>query len=405
MFQDLNKHIRIGILSYSVYDVDMRVKRYAETLGNLGISVDVFALYRNEEIKGDNHQNIRIFRIMKRKFNEKKAINYAINMIAFFVKSFILLSFKHIKNNYDVIHVNNPPDFLIFAAILPKWFGSKIILDMHENIPELYSIKFNCNNDGPIIKSLIWMERLATNYADIVLAAHDLLKTRIVNRDNIPVDRCISILNYPQLDKFSPVNKKTENDVIRIIYPGTISYHHGIDILIKAISIIKGKGYLVRLDIYATSTNQKYLSEVNGLIKESGLETDIIFHGPVPAHRIGKIMAESDIGVVPKRAGAFGSEAFSTKILEFMAVGVPVIASRTKIEEYYFDESQIRFFEPENFTELAECVIQLCNDRAKREELSKNGIKYVSENNWENKKQIYLDSVANLLTKSPTKGK
>ena len=141
------------------------------------------------------------------------------------------------------------------------------------------------------------------------------------------------------------------------------------------------------------------------MIEEFRLEADIVFNGPVPADEIGKIMAKADIGIVPKRGGAFGSEAFSTKILEFMAAGIPVIASRTKIEEYYFNESLIRFFEPENYMELAECVIQLSNDPAKREELSRNGIRYVAENNWENKKQIYLDIVANLLTKPSTKGK
>ncbi len=38
-------------------------------------------------------------------------------------------------------------------------------------------------------------------------------------------------------------------------------------------------------------------------------------------------MWRADLGVVPKRAEGFGNEAFSTKILEFMACGVPVLVS------------------------------------------------------------------------------
>ncbi len=47
-------------------------------------------------------------------------------------------------------------------------------------------------------------------------------------------------------------------------------------------------------------------------------------------------MSKADLGIVPKRAAGFGDEAFSTKILEFMALGVPVIASETQIDRYYF---------------------------------------------------------------------
>ena len=64
----------------------------------------------------------------------------------------------------------------------------------------------------------------------------------------------------------------------------------------------------------------------------------------IPLEEIAKIMAQADLGVVPKRSEGFGNEAFSTKTLEFMALGVPVLASGTKIDHYYFNDSVVEFF-------------------------------------------------------------
>jgi glycosyltransferase involved in cell wall biosynthesis len=99
---------------------------------------------------------------------------------------------------------------------------------------------------------------------------------------------------------------------------------------------------------------------------------------------------------VPKRGGLFASEAFSTKLLEFMASGIPVIASKTKIDQYYFDDSMIVFFEPKNHEDLAKKIIELYNDPIKRHSVANNARKYVVQNNWDIKKHVFLDITKSL---------
>jgi glycosyltransferase involved in cell wall biosynthesis len=65
------------------------------------------------------------------------------------------------------------------------------------------------------------------------------------------------------------------------------------------------------------------------------------------------------LGVVPKRADSFGNEAYSTKIMEFMSLGVPVIVSETKIDRYYFDDSVVRFFQSGNSDALADAMLEV----------------------------------------------
>jgi glycosyltransferase involved in cell wall biosynthesis len=83
---------------------------------------------------------------------------------------------------------------------------------------------------------------------------------------------------------------------------------------------------------------------------------------------IANVMALADVGVVPKRADGFGNEAFSTKILEFMACGIPVVVPRTQVDAYYFDDSLVRFFIPGDEADLASALLNSyeCPDHADR---------------------------------------
>jgi len=83
-------------------------------------------------------------------------------------------------------------------------------------------------------------------------------------------------------------------------------------------------------------------------------------------------MAEADAGIVRNRV-SFGNEAFSTKIPEFMAVGVPIIASSTMIDRYYFNDSQILFFKSEDVDDLASKMGMLIEDAELRSRLVENG--------------------------------
>ena len=108
-------------------------------------------------------------------------------------------------------------------------------------------------------------------------------------------------------------------------------------------------------------------------------------------------MADARCGVVPKRADLFGNEAFSTKVLEFMALGVPVVLSETDIDKHYFNSSQVLFFNPGDEENLAEKLLLLLTDEKLRKNLIQNSLEFVKENNWDCKKYIYYSIVNSLM--------
>jgi glycosyltransferase involved in cell wall biosynthesis len=127
-----------------------------------------------------------------------------------------------------------------------------------------------------------------------------------------------------------------------------------------------------------------------------GLEGRVKFFDSLPLDRIAEVMANADLGVVPKRADSFGNEAYSTKIMEFMSQGLPVVASRTRIDTYYFNDSVVQFFPSGDAHAMADAMKEVIENNVLRDSLIAAGYKYAQQNSWNQKKAEYLDLVDSL---------
>ena len=187
-----------------------------------------------------------------------------------------------------------------------------------------------------------------------------------------------------------------------MIFPGTLQWHQGVDIAIKAFLKVLEKVPAAEFHIYGSGGT---LNELKALVKDLQLEKKVLFCTPVALKEIPQVIANADLGVVPKRADSFGNEAYSTKIMEFMSQGVPVVISRTAIDSYYFDESQVRFCESENVDSFAAGMIEVLTDESLRQRLVRNAFAYVASNHWGRKKQEYLDLVDRLIDGTNANGR
>ena len=332
--------IHACMLVYSFYESDNRVMRYAEALVKRGDSVDVIALGKEGTPRYEEIRGVKVYRIQKRMIDEKGKISYLLKLIAFLFNSLIFLTNRHLKNPYDLIHVHSVPDFEVFATIFPKLQGAKIILDIHDIVPEFYASKFHENEKSILFKALVMMERLSSKYADHVIISNHLWEKTILSR-SVERDKCTVIMNYPDESIFYRRPRERNDDKFIMIYPGTLGWHQGLDIAIQAFASIKDQAPEAEFHIYGRGPEKKNLER---LIAELGLENRVFIKETVPIEQIASVMANADLGIIPKRNDPFGGEAFSTKILEFMSLGVPVIVSETKIDKFYFNDSVLKFF-------------------------------------------------------------
>lgn len=385
--------MRICMLAYTFYETDNRVKRYAEALANRGDDVDVISLRQEGQSAHDIHKGVNIYRIQKRTFNEKGKLSYLYRLSKFFIRSSFFLTKRHLKSPYDLIHVHSVPDFEVFATWLAKLTGSKIILDIHDIVPEFYVSKFNTNKDSIIFKMLTFIEKASIAFSDHVIVSNHLWEKTLCSR-SVNKEKCSVILNYPDPSIFYYHNRNNNHDKFIILYPGTLAWHQGLDIAIKAFALIKDQIPESEFHIYGDGSERKALTT---LINDMGLEKRVSLKGLLSLEEIASVMADSDLGIVPKRGNSFGNEAFSTKILEFMALGIPVIIADTKIDRFYFDESIVRFFKSEDIEELAKEMVTMIKNRDLRNSYREKASKFIEENNWGKKKVEYFTLINTLV--------
>jgi glycosyltransferase involved in cell wall biosynthesis len=176
-----------------------------------------------------------------------------------------------------------------------------------------------------------------------------------------------------------------------------LQWHQGLDLAIRAMIHVTAKIPGAQLHIYGDG-NQK--AELLALTRELGLTETVRFFEPRPVEQIAEIMSQADLGVVPKRADSFGNEAYSTKIMEFMSLGVPVVVSSTKIDRFYFNDSVVRFFESGKVDALAGALLEMLQDEPLRRRMIANAVEYAAANSWNVRKNDYLELVDGLIDKT-----
>jgi glycosyltransferase involved in cell wall biosynthesis len=387
-----NRRLRICHLAYTFYEKDYRVRRYAEALAERGHEVDVIALRRDGDPPRTDLCGVHVYRVQRRRVGEAAAASYLAKLLVFFARATAFISARHLRRPYDVVHIHNIPDFLVFAAWLPKVTGARIILDIHDIVPELYSDKFRSMGNSWTLRGLRWIERRSTQFAGHVIVAGDVWRQRLIGRAGVAPERSTTLLNYPDRRMFKPLgeDERRQDGRFIVLYPGTLNHHQGVDLAVKAFGLVRHRMPGAELHIYGEGPAARSIAS---LITTDGLQNCVKLQRPVAIEAIARVMSDADLGVIPKRADGFGNEAFSTKSLEFMACGVPVVIARTHVDGEYFDDSVVKFFEPGSIEALAAAILDDYEHPDDRRARAHRAACFVAQTDWASKLPSYLSIV------------
>ena len=387
---------RICMVAYTHYPTDSRVRREAEALVERGDTVDFICLGSEKDRKSEMYNGVELIKIYIKRYRGSNTIMYMASYLQFFLVVTLKLVRLHLKNRYQIIQIHTMPDFMVFVAIIPKLLGAKVLLDVHDLMPELYQSKFGFSDKHPLIRFITWVERISVKFADRALAVHKTHLEALCSHGN-PFDKFTIVLNLPDMKIFSKkenyqLEKKSD---FELIYHGTVSERHGLEVAIRAIATLRGKIQGLKLKIIGDGDGIARLVE---LVKELNLHEYVeINKGMIPLDELVPKIQTADVGIVPILLDDFTKYMLPVKLLEYVALKKPVICSKTETINAYFDNSMVQYFSPGNIDELADGIYSLYKNVNRRVELVANSEKFNREYNWTSQKQTYYLLIDNLI--------
>jgi glycosyltransferase involved in cell wall biosynthesis len=357
------------MIVHSYYEEDPRVRREAEALVARGRPVDVIALRPPGEAARGSLNGVQIARLDVQRHQGAGLMVYLREYLSFLVRASWAAAKAHRRRRYGVVQVHSLPDFLVFAALPLKLVGVKVVLDLHEAMPEFFKTRFPNVRNPLVRRGLLLQERLSIAFADRILSANELMADRLLGLGVDP-DRLTVVPNAPNLALFDPTayprRAFREDGSLRVIYTGALTPTYELDVAIDAIGRLATERPELdpRLDLYGRGDSE---GPLRAQITARGIADRVTFHGRIPLEAVPAAVAAADVGIAPTRLDDFTAVTMSTKVFENGAMGKPVVASRLPLVERTFPPDLVLTYPSGDAAALAAAIARLADEPLERE--------------------------------------
>jgi glycosyltransferase involved in cell wall biosynthesis len=391
---------RVCIISHSHYPYDARIARQARALVKTGHEVDILCLRYEKQPLHERRDGISVYRLPFGRLRGGK-LRYFFEFLTFQLATTVLAGALHLRRRYSVVETTSVPDWLVFAAIVPKLLGSRVLLDLHECMPEYGATKYRVPLESRTVRVLTLLERVSIRFADFVTTCTEQMRERFIER-GAPADKVAVVLNSFDEERFPPEPYLSEaaapTETFTLICHGTIEPNYGLDIIVRAIALLRDRIPGLRLDVWGDGTHRP---AVQALVTELGLEDHVRFSGWVTMDALMPHLATADAGVVAVRRDAFRDVTLCTKMFDLVSLRKPVIISRTRAVEHYFGDECFAMFESGDEQGLAAAILAVYSDPARRDQLVRNATARNEPYRWMHQAARYVEIVERLATRAP----
>lgn len=376
---------------------ETRVQRQALALIEAGFDVDVLCLRGAGEPRREFVDGVSVRRLPVDRHRGSGMLAQLVEYLAFFVLALGTFGYRHLLHRYSTVQVHNLPDFLVFSALPAKLSRTPIILDLHDLMPEFMAFRIDSDLGHPLVRLVALQERLACRFADRVVTVTDEWADKLRARSARPddVDVVMNIADTRIFDRAAiGETREPVREEFEVIYHGTFTHRYGVDTLIEAVSRLAGSIPGIRLTLLGDGETR---TELIALAERLGLQDRVHFSdGLVGAEDLPAKLCAADVGVVPNRANIFTDGILPTKLLEYVALGIPTVVAETAGVKRYFGPDAVEFFTPGDVDGLANGIAALFRDPERRARMTRNADRFNHEYSWSREAANYVDLVAGL---------
>ncbi len=351
--------------------------------------------YPKREIKGD----LDIYRAPI-KHQRGGAFSYAYTYSKFILLSAGILALRSLQRRYDLVYIHNMPDILVLSSLVPKLLGAKVILDLHDPMPELMTTIFGLREDSLSVRMIRLLEKLSLAWADQVITVNVACK-RIFAARSCREEKIGIVMNAPDEVIFAfhptrPVDagKDGEGSFI-MMYHGSIVERNGLDLAVQAFARVREEIPRAELRIYGKRT--PFLDQVMADVEARSLKEKVHYLGPRRLEELVGDIKACDVGIIPNQRNAFTNINTPTRILEYLSMGKPVIAPRTPGILDYFSTDSLFFFESGDAADLALQIKRVYSDPVEAHKTAVRGQAVYHSHTWSAERATLVGLVADLL--------
>jgi glycosyltransferase involved in cell wall biosynthesis len=396
---------RACMIVHSHYPSDPRVRREAEALVEAGWEVDVICVPDGDEPREAIVGGVRVMRMPVQRNRMGSQLSYLAEYGRFFLAAAARVTALHLRHPYLVVQAHNMPDFLVFTAVIPRLLGARVVLDVHDLVPEFYALRYRLPLSHPLVRLTRWVQRRSVRFADHVLTAGEPFRRELA-RSGLRPERVTSIMNSPdpqlfgrgahcQTEAATPSGNDSERFVV--CYHGTLTESNDLTVVLRALDRLRNELPGLELHIYGRG---RALPELRALANELRLNGGVKFQGFRPLDEIPALIAAAHLGVVPQRQSAFTALNYPTKAFEYVAQGVPALVAHSPALDELFGDIPGVLFQPGDVEGLADLIRAHYGDPALRRMVVAQQQAVCAAFAWPAEKQRYV-AVINQLAHGP----
>lgn len=391
---------RACIVRHSYYPNELSIKREADALRADGFHVSVICLRRDGQRARETIDGVDVAR-MPLSHRRGAIAHYLVEYNLFFLLASITLAVMHLRRRLTVVQVNTMPDYLAFVALFPRLTGARVVLHVHEPMPELFGTIFPGRKYALLMYLIRVSERWSIRFADRVLTVTEQMKERLVERGANPAKITV-VPNVPDARMLqvtaadgTPTTSGPTLAPRYVITHGAIEERYGPDIIVRALALLPD---FPELEFHLLGEGE-YVPEVLALAAELGVSGRVRYLGFVPHDMMLTEVCNAEAGIVPMRSNEYSNLVHTNKMYEYIEFGRPVIASRLRSVEAYFGSDAIAYFTPDDAADLAARVRETLNNPADGARRAQRASAVYQALRWEGARETYLGVYRSLLSR------
>ena len=222
-----------------------------------------------------------------------------------------------------------------------------------------------------------------------ILVSNKETKKIIIDEYNVMQEKISIVPNGVDLSMFNITKKKNPK---KVVFAGAMYYHRGLDVLLETIPLVIEKIPDAKFVLLGSGTEMDKLKEI---VSKNKLDNSVEFKGWIEREKIPENIADASIGIGPLRLTEVTSRALPIKVLEYMAVSLPLIAQKGTLPNDVLENEKNGFF-IENHIELAEKIILLLNEPKKVQNMGAHSLKLVQKFSWDQVVESVINEVKNI---------